>query len=61
VVEILDGPLALCHCLMEPRACPYDQTCPVHQVWAQAQAALTTQLRQATFAQLAHQYRAQVQ
>jgi Rrf2 family protein len=60
VVEILDGPLFLNRCLVEPHACPYDQTCPVHQVWVQAQATLTAQLRQTTFAQLAHQYREQV-
>jgi Rrf2 family protein len=60
VVEALDGPLFLNLCLVEPRTCPYDQTCPVHLVWAQTQATLTAQLRQTTFAELARQYREKV-
>ena len=49
VIEALDGPVRLNRCLIQPQACPNDGHCPVHQVLAEAQAALTSHLASTTF------------
>jgi Rrf2 family protein len=53
VVEALEGPIRLNRCLIQPDACPRDSHCPVHQVWANAQAQLTSLLEITTFDDLA--------
>jgi Rrf2 family protein len=52
VIEALDGPIRLNRCLIEPGACPRDKHCPVHGIWAQAQAEITDLLSSTTFDQL---------
>ena len=53
VIEALDGPLRLNRCVIEPSACPRDEYCPVHHIWAKAQADLTNLLSGTTFDELA--------
>jgi Rrf2 family protein len=53
VVQVMEGPLALNTCAVNPQACPLMQVCSVHQVWVEARAALMTQLGQSTFDKLA--------
>lgn len=53
VIEALDGPVRLNRCVIEPSACPRDEVCPVHHIWAKAQAELTTLLGDTTFDDLA--------
>ncbi len=53
VIEALDGPVRLNRCLIEPGACPRDRNCPVHRIWAKAQADLTGLLGGTTFDELA--------
>jgi len=53
VIEALDGPVRLNRCVIEPSACPRDEYCPVHHVWAKAQTELTTILGSTTFDTLA--------
>lgn len=53
VIEALDGPVRLNRCLIEPGACPRDEFCPVHHIWAKAQAELTDLLMSTTFDNLA--------
>ncbi len=53
VIEALDGPVRLNRCMIEPNACPRDTSCPVHPVWAKAQAELTSLLSGTTFEDLA--------
>lgn len=53
VVEALEGKITLNPCLIRAGACPLDQTCPVHDTWAEAQRALKAVLAKTTFAQLA--------
>lgn len=53
VIEALDGPIQLNRCLIQPGACPQDTRCPVHDVWAQAQAGIVDLLGSTTFEQLA--------
>ena len=49
VIEALEGPIRLNRCLIQPGACPRDEHCPVHPVWAKAQDELTTLLNATTF------------
>ena len=53
VIEALDGPIQLNRCTIEPGACPRDEHCPVHRIWAKAQTDLTDLLSCTTFDQLA--------
>jgi Rrf2 family protein len=53
VVEAIDGPVRLNRCAFEPGACPRDSFCPVHGIWAKAQAELTGLLSNTTFDELA--------
>lgn len=41
VVEAIEGPLRLNQCLEEGLSCSRKSWCPAHQVWAEAQAAVT--------------------
>ena len=52
VIEALDGPVRLNRCVIEPSACPRDEYCPVHHIWAKAQVELTDLLSSTTFDQL---------
>jgi Rrf2 family protein len=52
VIEALDGPVRLNRCVIEPSACPRDEFCPVHHIWAKAQVDLTDLLSDTTFDQL---------
>ena len=49
VIEALDGPVRLNRCVIEPGACPRDEFCPVHHIWAKAQTELTALLSGTTF------------
>jgi Rrf2 family protein len=57
VIEALEGPVHLNRCLIEPDACPQNGHCPVHDVWAKAQAELSTLLDLTTFDSLAETFR----
>jgi len=52
VIEALEGPIRLNRCVIEPKLCPRDEFCPVHDVWTKAQAELTDLLRITTFDEL---------
>jgi Rrf2 family protein len=49
VIEALEGPIQLNRCVIQPDLCPHDKVCPVHDIWAKAQAELTDLLRITTF------------
>jgi len=53
VVEALDGPVKLNRCLTQPDACPQNSSCPVHPVWAEAQALVINLMAHTTFDDLA--------
>lgn len=52
VVQAMEGPLALNTCVVNPRECSLVKTCPAHEAWAQARAALQTELSRITFDKL---------
>lgn len=49
VIEALEGPIQLNRCVIQPESCPRSDQCPVHHVWAQAQAQMTSLLSTTTF------------
>jgi Rrf2 family protein len=53
VVQVMEGPLALNACVVNPEACPLMQVCSVHEAWVEARAALVAKLSQSTFDKLA--------
>ena len=55
VVEAIEGPIQLNVCMIGGVGCNRQDWCPAHTVWAEAQAALTRVLRNASIAKLARQ------
>lgn len=53
VIEAAEGPIAGDQCLLEGGPCDWKDVCPVHEVWSRAHTVLATELRSATFDQLA--------
>ncbi|MBE7535629.1 MAG: Rrf2 family transcriptional regulator [Anaerolineales bacterium] len=51
VIEAIDGPVQLNVCVDRVGLCALEENCAMQLVWREAQDALTTQLRSATFAQ----------
>jgi Rrf2 family protein len=55
VIEAVDGPVCLNVCLSAERGCDRSSWCPAHPVWARAQQAMASVLRQVSVAELAAQ------
>jgi Rrf2 family protein len=53
VVELMEGPLALNACTINPQECPLMAICSVHETWVKARDLLMDYLRSATFDKLA--------
>jgi Rrf2 family protein len=53
VVEAVDGPIILNHCLLRPGACERDVHCAAHDVWSEIQYRLVTELGSVTMKDLA--------
>ncbi len=49
VIEVIDGPITLNECVTDATACVYQDDCPVHDIWCQAQADMVRQLSQTNF------------
>jgi Rrf2 family protein len=52
IVEVIDGPLALNDCVIDPANCTLADNCNIREVWCEAQADLVRRLGQTKFAQL---------
>ncbi|HJX53767.1 MAG TPA: Rrf2 family transcriptional regulator, partial [Polyangia bacterium] len=55
VIEITQARVAPRPCVLDPRACPFRDTCPVHPVWVKIHRATERELRKVSFASLARQ------
>jgi Rrf2 family protein len=55
VIEAIEGPVRLNLCLTGPHACERQTWCPIHGVWAEAQAAMSGVLVKATIRALAEE------
>jgi Rrf2 family protein len=52
LVEIIQGPIRVNRCLMEPFVCPMKERCPLHPKLADLQEEMQRQLRNTTLAEL---------
>jgi Rrf2 family transcriptional regulator, iron-sulfur cluster assembly transcription factor len=52
VIDLVEGPMALNKCLINPRFCRRTNTCSVHVVWCDAQTAMRAILGSQTLAEL---------
>jgi Rrf2 family protein len=52
VVEAIDGPIALNECTLDPSVCIFGDSCPIHEVWCEAQEELVRKLSESTFNEL---------
>ena len=57
VIEAIDGPICLNVCLSSERGCERRSWCPAHPVWARAQQAMLSVLKEVSVAELATQVR----
>ena len=55
VIEAIDGPIALNQCTLSKNGCPFQENCPIHPVWCDAQSELVQRLSKTTFASLISQ------
>lgn len=51
-VVAIDGPIHLNECTVEDEFCPFEDTCPIHQVWLEAEALLIGKLMKTTLSEL---------
>lgn len=52
VIEAIDGEISLNRCVLNEEACTSTATCPVHEVWCEAQRDLVRRLQATKFDQL---------
>ena len=52
VVEAIDGPILLNECVGEAGTCTFEEDCPLHGIWQDAQVQLVDRLRKTHFDQL---------
>lgn len=50
VIEAIDGPMLLNECTGNPRICPFEGKCPLHEVWCETRKIMHDKLSAATFA-----------
>jgi Rrf2 family protein len=53
IVEAAEGPAKFDHCVLRDGPCDWEETCPVHDIWARTQDALIRELASATLAEIA--------
>lgn len=58
VVEAIDGPITLNECTKDPSSCVFGDTCPIYDVWCQAETELVSKLRASTFDKLVEREKA---
>jgi Rrf2 family protein len=49
VVEAIEGPISLSECSKDPSNCAFGNTCPIHEIWCEAENEVIRKLKQATF------------
>ncbi len=52
VIELVEGPMSLNQCLINPRFCRRTNSCTVHRVWCEARTAMRCILNSRTLAEL---------
>lgn len=49
VIQAIDGPVFLNECTEEDSSCPFQNSCPLREIWCEARAILVEKLSGATF------------
>jgi DNA-binding IscR family transcriptional regulator len=52
-VEAAEGPATFDHCVLRDGPCDWEETCPVHDIWARTQDALIRELASTSLAEIA--------
>jgi Rrf2 family protein len=52
VVEAIDGPILLNECVADTGTCSFEEDCPLHPIWHEAQEQLVQRLGNSSFASL---------
>lgn len=52
IVVAIDGPIHLNECTREDCDCPFGETCPIHEVWLEAETLLTGKLMKTNVTEL---------
>jgi Rrf2 family iron-sulfur cluster assembly transcriptional regulator len=52
ILEAIEGPICLNTCLVRPKECPHNRTCPAHSFLGRLQANIIQQLQEATLDRL---------
>jgi Rrf2 family protein len=55
VIEAIDGPIQLNECVGDKGMCTFDDDCPLHPIWCEAQEELVKRLKGTTFDKLISQ------
>lgn len=55
VINVTQSSLAPRPCVLNPRACPFRDSCPVHPIWVKIHRSTERELRKVSFASLARQ------
>ena len=53
IVEAAEGPATFDHCVLRDGPCDWEETCPVHDIWARTQDALIRELASTSLAAIA--------
>jgi Rrf2 family protein len=61
VVEAIDDTISLNECTADPSICSFGDSCPLHEVWCEAEAQLIRKLREATFDKLLEREKAKAE
>jgi len=57
IIEIFDGPIAINHCIEEPRICRETEVCPIRRKLVDAQMKFIKELENVNFSEIAHERR----
>ncbi len=52
VIEVIDGPISLNECVIDPNVCSYRDECPVYRIWCETQEFLVNRLKTTSFGDL---------
>lgn len=52
VIEVIDGPISLNECVIDPSVCSYRDECPVRRIWCETQEFLVNRLKTTSFGDL---------
>ncbi|NPV55317.1 MAG: Rrf2 family transcriptional regulator [Anaerolineae bacterium] len=55
IFQVMEGPICVSECLMDPQSCPLEAGCPVRERWGSLQATILAELARTSLRQLAEE------